>query len=45
MIISLILEIEQEKSSLQGINSVLKKLRIKAITQKALRNTSLKTNE
>ncbi|MDJ0717887.1 MAG: hypothetical protein QNJ54_27315 [Prochloraceae cyanobacterium] len=45
MIISLILEIEQEKSSLQGINSVLKKLTIKAIAQKALRDTSLKTNE
>ena len=45
MIISLILEIEQEKSSLQGITSILKKLKIKAIAKKASRDTSLKTNE
>ena len=45
MIISLILEIEQENSSLQGINSILRKLRIKAIAQKNLRDTLLKTNE
>ncbi|MDJ0717966.1 MAG: hypothetical protein QNJ54_27715 [Prochloraceae cyanobacterium] len=44
MIISLILEIEQEKSSLQGINSILKKLKIKAIAKKTLRDTSLKAN-
>lgn len=39
MIISIVLEIEQEKSSLQGITSILKKLTIKAIAKKTLRDT------